>query len=56
MDQPVAALEMITSFTRGVPLKRVRAASPTEQIAQGERLRKPAPDAQSLRVSGLFVQ
>ena len=56
MDQPVAALEMITSFTRGEPLKRAAAASASEQAAQGGQLRKPASDAQSLRVSGLFVQ
>jgi hypothetical protein len=56
MDQPLAALEMITSFTRGEPLKRVGAASRAEQAAGGEQLRKPASDAQSLRAGSLIVQ
>ena len=55
MDQPPAALEMITSFTRGRPL--VRAGAHTEPAAEAGRLvKRSSADADSLRVSSLMVE
>ena len=55
MDQPPAALEMITSFTRGKPL--VRAGAHDESAVEARRLvKRSAGDADSLRVSSLMVE